>query len=466
MVEMVKACDEFGEFLGRVRKRAGVTVKTLGNAVGKSDDYIGGWIRNPRAVNRIVLNHVSDVLDLNIAERVELSRLADLRIQSKWHIPARSIEAQVQLNLAQALSEIDFEIPKNLSGSVGVMPGYTASWSLSRYAAMHMDAYAPDRCGWPERIATERIITPSNPEEKRHSIPRELIEEKMPQLQHLLRIERQQAFYLALDMAEVYSRFLFSDLERAREVAGALHHWSLVEAQGVEPAVTLTFRDVRHQAHNVPGITWNMASFADKRDLAGYLWESANTRSKLDELRRYPYRFQEADHIVLNTYRSARFYVAAGGKISASMDELEKTRAALYVARSNAWSSGGTFQLEMRYHLSREHAKEPHSIAELLMSNDDLAPSSKDDPRLQIIYTLEDALRRMEREAERGTLIDPFGKTTKSKPTAMARRTGKTSAKRKSATKARRKTRKKEAMSDTTKRPGRAKTKNTRRKKE
>lgn len=386
---------------------------------------------------------MADVLDLNTAERLELYRLADLRIHPTGPLPISNIQRQAQLNLRQALSEIDHDMPTNISGTAIGILGYAAAWSLSRYAAMDIAEYAPDRFAWPESIATEKIITPSVPEDQRHPIPPELIEENMPQLTHSLRIEQQQAFYLGLDMAEVYIRCLFSDLERTREVVGALRRWSIAEQEDSTPTVTLTFRDVDRQSHNIPGIKPDTALLADKRDLAGYLWESANTRGERDELRHYPYRFEDIDRVVLSTYGFARFYIAIKGRIWVSTADLHNVRSSLYVVRSKTWSSAGAFQDTIRRHLSRVHAETLHLYADDLMDDDDLAATSNDEPRSRIIYTLEDALRRMEWEAERGTLIDTFAPTTKAKPKARARRTGTASTKRKPAAKARRKTRKK-----------------------
>ena len=283
--QMPKTFDEFGEYLAKLRTERRLSGQALGNAVGKSDDYIGGWERENRPINKSVLAKVGDVLGLTDIERRELFRLADLRAAP---IGDRHFYSLLAANndpiVFRALVEVDHEWagePKHLDAIRAVESLREAMWViagvgrvLATVAAAHTHILPPfSHVRWPKLLVQAERVPPSDPAavvvdlSRWDVIPALDVAEPANPWSDAFNVAS-----LSEGMAFKYRQAVFLDLDRARQAASLLQYWSL-RTVGASCYLTLRFRHADLQdKFGATHVHWKELSDSAHRSLALWLW--------------------------------------------------------------------------------------------------------------------------------------------------------------------------------------------------
>ena len=333
---MVKTYDEFAAYLLKLRSDRRMSGNDLGAAVGKSPEYIGGWERENRRINKAVLHAVCNILKLTEPERRKLFDLADARNLPKDARRPSSPAEQIQLNLAQALSEIEHtELPQDISNDILEFHD-AAGWLLSWYAAIGVEGCDFTALDWPEYVRLHKIIIP-------HAPPKIPVDEFLPadlaNLDQLGELNETTAHQLGERLATAYYRWLLSDLERCRTAAQGLKRWSLSDEPGY--GLVASFRFADSDANDIFGIdlvTCGAIRTVAKRELAASMWEWSNFRPKDDPFKYYPHVTDaDVDTATLPYLTFARAAVTMQRPLTKRM--LQGARDARYVIQTPAWES-------------------------------------------------------------------------------------------------------------------------------
>jgi len=293
MCKMPRTCDEFGEFLYRLRTAKGYSAKSLSLAVGKSPSYIGGWERYSRPVNKSVLQRVADELSASAWERQRLFQLADVRNSPD---EAKALYGtDPGANLVHALLSLDnYEKPEGIDAPPA-RSTFTASlanaagWVLALWAINSgRDDFDFESLIWPDDVYELGLV--NRRKQAGDSKDRRIIDDRLRNdIDITARMGDaplvQNSFAQA--MAEAYRDWLFAHTDRALECVRCLYFWSI--QRGVnEPVLTLRFTDAADDDRfRVDGISCDVVEQVNKRQVE-YIISAARTP---DSASQQPYMF-------------------------------------------------------------------------------------------------------------------------------------------------------------------------------
>lgn len=412
-VRELPAPDQFSARLKDLRRARNLSAEKLSDLAGLARSYLGNWERNPKIrPNPKVLAKVMDVLALSEAERAELVRLADARgapdgLKAHYAIS----EADIHLRVIAALTEIDYDMPKNKSSYAGQAFAEAASWFLVSHPCKCLNEHNFTELAWPRQLYDARIINPSSRSQEPIPIPPELLARELPNLDGLNKLTLERARAIGDGMASIYRAWYLSDLERCRIAASSLRRWSLIERPSTEVTLSFTFDDVDVQDYNVSGVSSTVVATVLRRELAAFLYEAENARPRNDPGAVYAYRFGQVDWAAMHAMDLARRFVA---REILDVDEVmfQAIHDALFVARSAAWRSPMFFAHACHFLVA---AGDQENAARIDPRNKK-SKAAQEEFLHRVIDTLEDAVRVLQRARERG------GSTTVLLPTRLSKK--------------------------------------------
>ena len=372
IARMREPVDQFGRRLRELRKARGLAANELSAKARVSRTFVSKWEREPRIVNKAILQRVAAALNLSEAEHAELSRLAVLRQVPDELKDQLTPHSDPDSNLLTALLEIDHEWPSeppdpNPRSERTQLLLDAVAWPLIFAYAASEYRWGPQawHLQWPETIARLWHVREEKNPKPRIYMPEAILREEAPFLDQIGDARTLlDATTQSIGMARVYRRALFADLDRTRAlVSDRVKFWAYDRLQHLAESATLeSYTPDATDAWDFADVSCRVAAFVGERDVARSLWYS------LVAFLHDPWHceWQAFDWLALQTIAMADTRI-----LKHSFWDRQHVRDALFIFHAESWAEV-TYTLRSRFGDGRNTKNDLESQLEAGVLEDDM----------------------------------------------------------------------------------------------